>query len=551
MRRVELTSVLRTIAQAVPRLAATGLQDSLQGNTERKVSVIRLLILFALLPILWWDVVSPETELVLIGLTALIAGYILVALFIVPRLRRTLRQDLLLTIDILAITALVWFTGGINSSLLFLYYLPILSAAVRLDLRESILSAVAVSGIVVWMWAVAEGGLPSLGSTTLRVGLLTGSSLILAFFFSILAQESRLLRERADLNRLLNEKLDEATEQLRRRLAELEFAYELSRRLAGATETAPVLMTVAEAARQLLRAPHGAVFLAEQTGGDLVLAHAAGVAEHDAMPVMYACAGLVARDIANPVSVEVDEPGVWTRAVCAPIVVAGRLLGVLCAGGDGQWKPARHSVAVLGHVASQAGIALDRASLLEDLHRMVVAKPEARLFTREQFDRILRDEISRATQLGVPFALLKLVLLDLNGAESPTDTAGELVQKRFADIVLGNARRVDVVAQGGHGEFFVLLSMTNPGGAERYAERLVREIKDDATISRLLGSPSGPDLRAGIAVFPDDAVAAAELTYAAQDAAEAATAEQPVAYASDMNSHHATPSGRHQSDELQ
>src|SRR5574341_2224757 len=110
LRRVELISVIRTAAQAVSRLAVAGLQGGIQGNTDRKVSVIRLLILFALLPILWWDVVAPDTELVLIGLTALIAAYILVAMFIVPRLRRTVRQDLLLVIDILAITALVWFT---------------------------------------------------------------------------------------------------------------------------------------------------------------------------------------------------------------------------------------------------------------------------------------------------------------------------------------------------------------------------------------------------------------------------------------------------------
>src|SRR2546427_2333837 len=38
-----------------------------EGHVERKVSLIRLLILFALLPILWWDVVPPETQLVLIG----------------------------------------------------------------------------------------------------------------------------------------------------------------------------------------------------------------------------------------------------------------------------------------------------------------------------------------------------------------------------------------------------------------------------------------------------------------------------------------------------
>jgi GGDEF domain-containing protein len=509
----------------------------LPDNIERKISIVRLVILFALLPILWWDVVSPETEQILIGLTALIAGYILVALFVVPRLRNSVRQDLLLMIDILSITSLAWYTGGIQSSLLFLFYLPILSAAIRLDLRDSVLSAVAVSGIVVWLWTVAEGGFPSLGETTLRVGLLVGSSMVVAVFFSILAGESRLMRERGNLNRLLNSKLDEATGQLRRRLAELEFAYELSRRLAGVTGTAPVLVAVAQSAQQLLRAPYAAVFLAEHAGGELVLAHAVGVAEPDAMPVMYACAGRISTDTAHPVSVHVDDPGVWTRAVCTPIVVADRLVGVLCAGGDDKWQPVRHSVAILGHVASQAGIALDRSSMLEDLQRLAVAKPEARLFTRDQFDRLLKDEIGRATQLGVPFALLKVVLSDLDIGESALDTTAELVQKRFSDVVLGTARRVDIVAQGARGEFFVLLSMTNLVSAQRYAERLLRDIKDDATISRLLGSPAGPEIRVGIATFPDDAVVAAQLTYAAQDAAASASDDNPVALARDLESH--------------
>jgi GGDEF domain-containing protein len=536
LRSQQANRVVDMMARVVALVKLVRLPD----DAERKVSVIRLIILFGLLPILWWDIVSPDTQLVLIGLTALIAGYILVALFVVPRLRRAVRQDTLLTIDIIAITALVWFTGGIYSSLLFLFYLPILSAAVRLDLRDSMLSAIAVSGIVVWLWTVAEGGLPSLGSSRVRVGLLVGSNLIVAVFFSILARESRQLRERGDLNRRLNVKLDEATEQLRRRLSELEFAYALSRRLAGASETAPVLMAVVQAAQQLLRAPYAAVFLAEHIGGELVLAHASGVSDNDAMPIMYASAGRVTTDTAHPVTVEIEEPGLWTRAICAPIVVADRLLGVLCAGGDDQWHPARHSVAVLGHVASQAGIALDRASMLEDLQRLAVAKPEARLFTREQFDRILKDEITRATQLGVPFALLKLVLADLDLGEATFDTTAELVHKRFSDLVLGTARRVDIVAQGAPAEFFVLLSMTNLIGAQRYAERLIREIKDDATLSRLLGTPSGPEVRAGIATFPDDAVMAAQLTYAAQDAAALATADHPVACANEMESHHST-----------
>lgn len=166
---------------------------------ERRIAVVRLIILFALLPLLWWDVISPESEMVLTGLTALLVVYILGTLFVLPRLQLTLRHDLFLSIDILAAAAMVFFTGGVQSSLLFLLYIPMLAGALRLDLRQTFFSSVAVSAIVVWMWSVAEGGLPSLGSTAVRVSLFAVGSFLVALFFGQLAQETRLsqARERA------------------------------------------------------------------------------------------------------------------------------------------------------------------------------------------------------------------------------------------------------------------------------------------------------------------------------------------------------------------
>ncbi len=527
MRRTDVKQhVMNSIAQGFARLASAR-----PGDTERKISLIRLLILFALLPILWWDVVSPQTELVLIGLTALIAGYILAALFIFPRFRRVLRHDMFLTIDIIAITTLVWFTGGINSDLLFLLYLPILAAAIQFDLRDAVLSAIAVSGIVVWLWSVAEGGLPSLGSTTMRVGLFAGSSIVLAIFFSLLARETRLLHERATRNRALNERLNETNDQVLRRLGELEFAYDLSRQLASTTDIAPALIAVSEAARRLLQAPYGAVFLAVDSDGELATAYTSGLSDGEAKPVMRTCADRLAKDTSKPITLTVDEGGAWTKAVCAPLIAGERLLGALCVGGAGEWQAARHSLAVLGHVASQAAIALDRAFLSQDLQRLATAKPQARLYSQEQFDRFLRDEITRATQLGVPLALVQL--------RPPEDPQADLLQK-LADVVLGAIRRADLVAQAEQGELFVLLSMTDLGGAEKFAKRLLRQFREDAGLGRLLDGRATRGVRVGIATFPDDAVASAELSYAAQNAVESADDNHPIVCAGDLEADHAT-----------
>jgi len=161
-------------------------------RAERRIALVRLLILAALLPLLWGEVITPVSEGVLIGLTILIIGYPLGTSLLLSRLHRAPREDVFLTADILAATALVEFTGGVESTLLFLLYLPMLAAAIRLDLRRTVLSATAVSAIVVWMWSVAEGGWPALGSAAVRVGLFSFGGFILAIFFGTLAQETRL-----------------------------------------------------------------------------------------------------------------------------------------------------------------------------------------------------------------------------------------------------------------------------------------------------------------------------------------------------------------------
>jgi GGDEF domain-containing protein len=532
---VRLRTVLRHPRAPAPRAAgpssppaARSFLEALHHQTrvERAITLARLAVLLTVLPLLQWDALSPDSEVALTGLTAVLAGYVAVLWFVVPRLRWAPTQDFLLTVDILAATALSGFTGGIHSPLLPLLYLPILAAAARLNFRQTLLSAIAVSAVVIWMWSVTEGGMRSVGPGTLRVGLFTMGSLLLAAFFGVLGQETRLSREREELARTLQERLAQATDQLMRRLADLEFAYDLSRRLAAVTDTASVLATVAEAVRQLLAAPCAAVFLASLHEGEFTPALVTGADETEAAAVLRACAARITGATSGPAQVEVADEGPWTRAVCVPVAVGDRLLGILAAGGNQQWEPARTALATLGHVATQAGLALDRAALLEDLQRLALAKPDARLYSRDQFDHLLLQEVSRATQLGVPFAVLALHC-PLIAARTATEEV-ELAHRRWTTLVLEAARRVDVVADNGPGSVLVLLALTNPSGARTFAARLVEAIRTDATLQRLLDADGPVEVYAGIAVFPDDAVTAAELLHGALDAVTAADTTRAI-----------------------
>ncbi len=503
-----------------------------QTRVERAITLVRLAVLLTLLPLLQWDALSPESEVALTALSVLLGGYVAVLWFVVPRLRWAPTQDFLMTVDILAIAALTGFTGGIQSPLLPLFYLPILAAAVRLNLRQTLLSAIAVSAVVIWMWSVAEGGIQALGPATLRVGLFTIGSLLLAAFFGVLAQETRVSREREELARTLQARLAAATDQLMRRLADLEFAYDLSRRLAAVTDTASVLSIVVEAARQLLAAPCAAVFLASPHGAEFTPARVAGADETDARAIMAACAARITEAASPPVQVDVADEGPWTRAVGVPVAVGDRLIGILAAGGDRRWEPARTALATVGHVASQAGLALDRAALLEDLQRLALAKPDARLYSRDQFDDLLRQEVSRATQLGVPFALLALHCPQIAARALAGAEEAELAHRRWTGLALEVVRRVDLVADNGAGSMLILLALTNPTGARTFAARLAEVVRTDATLQRLLDAQEPVEVYAGIAAFPDDAVTASELLHGALDAVAAADTTRAIVGAS-------------------
>src|SRR5207245_5788534 len=113
-------------------------------------------------------------------------------------------------------------------------------------------------------------------------------------------------------------------------------------------------------------------------------------------------------------------------------------------------------------VGGRGGVARGRASLLQSLRRLAAAKPEARLFTRDQFDNILSDEIKRATQLGTPFAILNLVL---------EDTTTDPVHKRFTESVLGTIRRADIVDQSDRGALLVMLSLATHAISKKFITR--------------------------------------------------------------------------------
>jgi diguanylate cyclase (GGDEF)-like protein len=150
-------------------------------------------------------------------------------------------------------------------------------------------------------------------------------------------------------------------------------------------------------------------------------------------------------------------------------------------------------------------------SIFERTERSAVSDGLTGLYNHAYLLQALRQEVLRSKRHGLKAALM---LLDLDDFKRVNDERGHVegdrVLMKAAAIVRDSVREIDVAARYGGEEFAVLLPDTSRLGAFVVAERIRRRIEERFARSRVPVTLSG-----GIAVFPDDAAAPADLIVAA------------------------------------
>ena len=146
-------------------------------------------------------------------------------------------------------------------------------------------------------------------------------------------------------------------------------------------------------------------------------------------------------------------------------------------------------------------------AMYERTERSAVSDGLTGLFNHSYFLQALRQELLRAKRHGLKAALM---LLDLDDFKRVNDERGHVegdrVLMKVAATVRDSVREIDVAARYGGEEFAVLLPDTSRLGAFVVAERIRRRIEERFARARTPVTISG-----GIAVFPDDAGAPADL----------------------------------------
>lgn len=213
-----------------------------------------------------------------------------------------------------------------------------------------------------------------------------------------------------------------------------------------------------------------------------------------------------------------DDPRVFHRqddvrsGIYAPLIVRGRVIGVLSAHRSAADAFSKEDLDVLTVVSRYLAGAIEVARLYEELRNLASTDELTRLPNRRSILERFGVELSRALRDALP---LSVAIVDLDDLKRVNDSlghqVGDAVLVHVADVLRRRIRVHDIAGRLAGDEFILLFPNTDRDQAETILRRLERI---DATGSSAPGDRA-VTLSWGVATWPDDGAAVDALMAAA------------------------------------
>jgi len=199
-------------------------------------------------------------------------------------------------------------------------------------------------------------------------------------------------------------------------------------------------------------------------------------------------------------------------AVCVEMKAEGKTLGVLHIRSDRPGAFNDNDIQMVGAIADQVALALQRALLFDEISRLAITDPLTGVFNVRRLDSVLQDEVARTRRYLRPVSFL---MIDIDNLKAYNDRLGhqqgDSALVAVAAVLDTNTRNVDKVFRYGGDEFCILLPETDYPEAMVVAEK----VRHAVSSHRFPGESKVPGgsltISVGVASFPRDAADPDEL----------------------------------------
>jgi diguanylate cyclase (GGDEF)-like protein len=393
--------------------------------------------------------------------------------------------------------------------------------------RLRYLVLVALTGILAVELFVYE---PS--STLANVSILVRfaiTGLLVTYFASLLTTRSHVLY--LDMRRLARQRQDALAES-RRWLTRVNALVMVITTISTKSRLQEIFTEGLEEARKVFNADSGLIYSVSEKDGHMAIVGSFGYSDEvldkmkrrgmETATLCQACTDMA------PVAVDnlaTDEKCAKLQKVttgsciCLPIVEGDTLMGVLHLRRRHPDAFTPEDVQLAQSMTYQFGLAMQRASLFEQVNRLAITDHMTGLYNYRKMRRDLEREIVRSRRYRHPFSF---IMADIDLFKNFNDTyghqAGDAMLRAVAVALNSGRREVDRVYRYGGEEFSILLPETDWPEAFEVAEKLRRRVDELSVDAPGCDEPLTTTISMGVAAFSEDSLHLEHLVSAADEA---------------------------------
>lgn len=463
-----------------------------------------------------------------------------------------------LIFDIIFVSFLVYFTGGMESNFYLLYYLAIAFASYTLGLWESIILSFLATFIYI-----------SLNVYDLK-GIFVGDLLVrlsfMWFFAAIVGSVSKNVKTSEERLHKAYDDLNQRTSELEKSQSQIESIYETSQSLSKLHEVDRIMDQVLNIVQHILGYPNFSIFL---LNSDRTLLTLSGKIEGgrkirlESEPQTYSVVPnlenltdkssildqktevltfqpepksktetkektKIVKTLEFPIVgvleevVKTGQPfkttdfkpqpqdlllDTRTKAILAiPLSMQGTVFGVFYFESPKMGAFLEAEQKILTILANSASLAIENALLHQKTEELSVVDELTQAFNYRYFTQALQEEVKRSKRYRQS---LSLIMVDIDWFKKCNDSYGHLfgnlVLKDVVNIIKRCIRDVDILCRYGGEEFIVILPQTNKKDAYAIAERVRFFMQKHSFQDPGMRIKTKLTVSVGVATFPEDA----------------------------------------------